>query len=155
MHGRRPRWQHAGVLLRPGRVRDREEGHELSLDPRAVAESYLASFAGGDAEAIAAHVSEDFSNVHTSALGDPCQGRAAYRERLPGFLASFEGIAYEPEEIIVEGNRVAAAYVMRARYNGTPIQLRGVFRLVIRNGLVTHRTDYFDSLTFLRQTGQA
>jgi ketosteroid isomerase-like protein len=100
-------------------------------------------------------VSEDFSNVHTSALGDPCQGRDAYLERLPGFLARFEGISYEPEDIIVEGHRVAAAYVMRARYEGMPIQIRGMVRLIVRDGLITHRIDYFDSLTFLRQTGQA
>ena len=118
-------------------------------------ESYLASFAIGDAEGVAAHVSDDFSNVHTSALGDPCQGKAAYLERLPGFLSTFDGISYEPEEILVEGNRVAAAYVMRARYNEIPIQIRGMLRLVVRDGLITHRVDYFDSLTFLRQTGQA
>ena len=100
-------------------------------------------------------MSDDFSNVHTSALGDPCEGKAAYLERLPGFLSTFEGISYEPEEILVDGNHVAAAYVMRARCNGIPIQIRGVFRLVIHDGLITHRTDYFDSLTFLRQTGQA
>lgn len=120
-----------------------------------VAESYLASFATGDPEAIAAHVSEDFRNEHTSALGEPCRGRASYRERLAGFLERFEGLVYEPEEILVAGDRVAAAYVMRARYKGKPIEIRGVFRMTIVDGLVTHRCDYFDSLSFLRQTGQA
>lgn len=104
---------------------------------------------------MAAHVSEDFSNVHTSALGDPCQGRAAYRERLPGFLSRMAGVSYEVEDILVEGDRVAAAYLMRAEHEGRPIEIRGVFRLVVRNGLITERVDYFDSLTFLRQTGQA
>ena len=28
-------------------------------------------------------------------------------------------------------------------------------RLTIRDGLIERRVDYFDSLTFLRQTGQA
>ena len=28
-------------------------------------------------------------------------------------------------------------------------------RLTVRDGLIERRTDYFDSLTFLRQTGQA
>ena len=100
-------------------------------------------------------MSDDFSNVHTSALGDPCEGKARYLERLPAFLAKFAGLSYEAEEILVDRDRVAAAYVMRAAYDGTPIEIRGVFRFTIKDGLITHRTDYFDSLTFLRQTGQA
>ena len=28
-------------------------------------------------------------------------------------------------------------------------------RLTVRDGLIARRVDYFDSLTFLRQTGQA
>ncbi len=123
--------------------------------PREVAASYLASFASGDPLAVAAHVSEGFSNVHTSALGAPSEGRAEYLQRLGEFLTTFVGLTYEPEEILVEGDRVAAAYVMRARADDTPFELRGVMRLTVRDGLIERRTDYFDSLTFLRQTGQA
>ena len=124
-------------------------------DPRAVAASYLASFASGDPAAVAAHVSDGFSNVHTSALGLPSQGKAEYFSRLGDFLATFAGLTYEAEEIIVEGDRVAAAYVMRARADGKPFEIRGVMRLTVRDGLIERRVDYFDSLTFLRQTGQA
>ena len=127
----------------------------LSLDPAAVAASYLSSFSSGDPAAIAAHVSADFVNEHTSALGDPCRTRAVYAERLAGFLDRFAGLSYEPEEILADGDRVAAAYVMRARCEGRPFEIRGVFRMRIADGLITHRTDYFDSLSFLRQTGQA
>ena len=105
--------------------------------------------------AVAAHVSDGFSNVHTSALGAPSQGKAEYLSRLAEFLTTFSGLTYEPEEILVEGQRVAAAYVMRARVDGTPFEIRGVMRLTVRDGLIEHRTDYFDSLSFLRQTGQA
>ena len=104
---------------------------------------------------MAAHVSDGFSNVHTSALGLPSKGKAEYLARLADFLATFAGLAYEAEEIIVEGDRVAAAYVMRARADGKPFEIRGVMRLTVRDGLIARRVDYFDSLTFLRQTGQA
>jgi len=127
----------------------------VEVDPRAVAASYLASFASGDPEAVAAHVSDGFSNVHTSALGLPSEGRAEYRARLADFLTTFAGLTYEAEEIIVEGDRVAAAYVMRARADNKPFEIRGVMRLTVRDGLIERRTDYFDSLTFLQQTGQA
>ena len=119
-----------------------------------MAASYLASFASGDPAEVAAHVSEDFSNVHTSALGAPSQGRTEYLSRLSEFLTTFSGLAYETEEIIAQGDRAAAAYVMRARVDGTPIEIRGVMRLEVRDGLIERRTDYFDSLTFLQQTGQ-
>ena len=122
---------------------------------RAVAASYLASFATGDPAAVAAHVSDDFSNQHTSALGSPSQGKAAYHERLAEFLTTFSGLTYEVTDILVEGSRAAAAYVMRARVNGTAIEIQGVMRLTITDGLIERRVDYFDSLTFLRQTGQA
>ena len=164
LHDQRSRRQHDRAQLRPGRVRPRPKGDALSAsaddssttgDPRAVAASYLASFASGDPEAVAAHVSDGFSNVHTSALGLPSEGKAEYRARLADFLATFAGLTYEAEEIIVEGDRVAAAYVMRARADGKPFEIRGVMRLTVREGLIERRVDYFDSLTFLRQTGQA
>ncbi len=100
-------------------------------------------------------MSDGFSNVHTSALGLPSQGKAEYRSRLGDFLATFAGLSYEAEEILVEGDRVAAAYVMRASAEGESFEIRGVMRMTIRDGLIERRTDYFDSLTFLRQTGQA
>lgn len=125
------------------------------MSPAEVAASYLESFASGEPAAIAAHVSSDFFNEHTSALGLPSQGKDEYLARLGGFLKAFVGLTFEIEEIIASGDRVAAAYTMRARSDGTPIEIRGVMRMTIRDGLITHRTDYFDSLTFLRQTGQA
>ncbi len=93
--------------------------------------------------------------MHTSALGLPSKGKAEYQARLADFLATFVGLTYEAEEILVAGDRVAAAYVMRARADGKPFKIRGVMRLTVRDGLIERRTDYFDSLTFLRQTGQA
>ena len=100
-------------------------------------------------------MSDGFANVHTSALGLPSEGRGEYRARLADFLATFAGLTYEAEEILVEGDRVAAAYVMRARADNKPFEIRGVMRLIVRDGLIERRVDYFDSLSFLRQTGQA
>ena len=66
-------------------------------DPIEVARSYLASFADRDPDAIAAHVSDDFVNEHTAALGSSCEGRDEYLRRLPGFLDSMPGLRYEIE----------------------------------------------------------
>ena len=122
------------------------------MTPREVTEGYLGSFAGADPDDIASRVTVDFVNEHIAAIGRGCAGRDAYRERLPGFLASFSGLRYDIEEIVVDGDRVVAAYVMRARWQGeTAIDVRGVQRLVVRDGLVARRVDYWDSLVFLLQ----
>jgi ketosteroid isomerase-like protein len=120
------------------------------------AASYLAAFATGDPDEVARHVSVDFVNEHTAALGSGCVGRDEYRRRLPGFLASFPGLAYEVEQLIADGDgdRVAVTYRMTASPTEGPVDIRGVMVIEVTDGLVRHRTDYWDSLTYLRQTDQ-
>ena len=127
----------------------------LEVSPLAIVSSYLESFAGADPDAIASHVCEDFENVHKSALGDSCFGRASYRGRLPDFLSDFAGVSYELTEATVDGDHVAAAYVMRATYQGSAIEIHGMFNFVVEGGCIRRRVDHFDSLTFLQQIGQA
>lgn len=116
------------------------------------AESYLASFASSDPDVIAAHVSENFANIHTAALGQSCKGRKAYRKRLPGFLQSMPGLAYKVEDLVADENRVMVTYLMTAMWDEeTPISIRGVQRLVFEDGLITERTDYWDAAVFLIQ----
>ncbi|MET7305111.1 nuclear transport factor 2 family protein [Embleya sp. NPDC005575] len=123
---------------------------------RRAAEAYVAALNCGDPEAIAARVSEDFYNEHTSTLGRSLRGRATYRERLPGFLAEFEGLRYAVEDLIVDGDRAALAYTMTFRLRdsaaGEPVRIRGVFRLRMVGDLVAHRVDYWDGAEFERQT---
>jgi ketosteroid isomerase-like protein len=115
----------------------------------------VAAFVHGDPDDIASRVSEDFWNEHTAAFGDSSRGRAEYRRRLPAFLAEFPGLHYEVEDVLAEGERVIVAYTMRARWRDEhDIALRGVFRLWVADGAITHRTDYWDGQEFLRQTGQ-
>lgn len=118
--------------------------------------AYLQSFAGRDPDQIAAHVTEDFVNEHTAALGQGCIGRSAYRERLPGFLDQMVDLAYEIEDLVEQGDRVMVAYRMTARWNGdTSISIRGAQHLVLRHGLIARRTDYWDSAAFLLQADPA
>jgi len=124
-------------------------------DAAAVARAYVESFAGGDADVIAGHVAADFVNDHTSALGSGCTGRDEYRRRLPGFLGAFTGLRYDVERVVADGATAAVAYRMTATSDGHPIDLRGVMLIDVVDGEVARRTDYWDSLTFLRQTGQA
>lgn len=121
--------------------------------PADICRRYLESFATGDPDVVASFVSNDFVNEHTSALGSGCQGKEEYRRRLPGFIASMPGLSYEVESQIAEGDQVANAYTLRARVNERDIAVRGMMRITVRDGLITDRTDYWDSKSFLQQAG--
>lgn len=131
------------------------ESTTSSDDPNSVASvarSYLDAFSRADPAEIASHVSHTFVNEHTAALGSGCTGRDAYLERLPGFLNDMVELRYEVESLVVADDVAAAFYTMTARWQGdSPISVRGVMRLRVDNGLVTHRTDYWDSAVFLTQ----
>ena len=126
-----------------------------------VVSAYLAAFATGDADAIAALVTDDFVNEHLSELGSGCIGRDEYRRRLPGFLSTFVGARYSIVTLAEiartsppNDGDVVVRYRFEATYDGTSIDIPGVMWFEIRDGLVARRTDLWDSLTFLRQTGQ-
>jgi steroid delta-isomerase-like uncharacterized protein len=116
---------------------------------------YLAALSAHDIDRVLACVADDFVNEHTSALGNTSNGREVYRGRLPGFLAAFENLRYDVVDTIVEGERAAVRYRMTAVYEEHALDIPGVMLFVVRDGLIAQRTDVWDSLTFLRQTGMA
>jgi ketosteroid isomerase-like protein len=127
--------------------------------PGAAARTYLESFATGDPDAVAACVTDDFVNEHLSELGSGCAGRDEYRRRLPGFLSTFAGLRYSIDTLAEiatpDAGDVVVRYRLEASYEGTPIEIPGVMWFDVRDGRIARRTDLWDSLTFLRQTGQA
>lgn len=137
-----------------------QRGVSLTGATRQVALAYVAALNAHDPDAVAACVTEDFVNEHASTMGRGVVGRAAYRERLPAFLADFEELRYEPQAVIAEGELAAVPYRLSGVWLGSPparrpFKLAGVFRLRIRDGLIAERTDYWDSADFREQTGQA
>lgn len=122
-----------------------------------VVRSYLAAINAHDLDAVVAHVTVDFDNEHTSVRGDSLRGRAAYRERLDGFLASMPGLRYDIERLATDGSSVVVAYAMSASYlvGGAerPFGLRGVFWFEVLDGLIAHRIDYRDSAELESQVG--
>ncbi len=128
----------------------------MTASTRAAVQRYLDALNDHDVDAIAACVTEDFDNEHTSSLGHGLQGREAYRARLAGFLAEFADLHYDVEELIVEGAHAAAAYRMTFDWLGEPsarkpVAIRGMFRFRVADGLIAHRVDYWDSAEFRRQ----
>jgi ketosteroid isomerase-like protein len=123
------------------------------MDVRATVEGYLAALSAADVDRVLDHVTDDFHNEHTSSLGSSSYGRDEYRSRLPGFLAQFAGLQYEVVDTIVEGDRASVRYRLTANFDGHPLDIPGVMLFVVRDGRVARRTDVWDSMTFLRQTG--
>ena len=118
-----------------------------------IARSYLDAFATGDPAAVAGHVTDDFENIQVGLLGTGCSGAVTYRERLAGFLGAFTNLKYGVEELIVDGDKVAAAYKMTFTDNDRPMEIEGVMIMTIRDGKIAVRKDYWDGLSHLKQTG--
>lgn len=123
------------------------------MTPSEVCTSYLASFATGDPDRVVAHVTDDFVNEHTAALGSGCEGKDEYARRVPNFLASMPQLRYVVEDVVADGDKVVAAYTLHTHVNDRDVAVRGVMRFVVRDGLIAKRTDYWDSLVFQRQAG--
>src|SRR5581483_9734989 len=110
----------------PEGVRQGAGALEQRVLTRAAVARYLDALNGGDPDAIAACVTEDFYNEHTSALGHSRRGRAAYREE-------FTGVHCGVEDSVVEGDRAAVAGTMTGVCHGDPVSVRGVCRFRVED----------------------
>ena len=126
--------------------------------PVEIVTSYLGAFSWNDPDALAAHVSEGFRNDHNSALGSGCVGRSEYRRRLPHFMAEFHDRTYVIDDIVSEAREscteVVVRYRFHATYDGSTFDIPGVMWFSVHDQLITRRIDTWDSLSFLKQTGQ-
>lgn len=124
-----------------------------------VVTGFMREFSRNDPDAIAAMVAENFHNQYLSSLGSDCVGRDEYRRRLPHFLEAFSDRQYEIEDIVAEHREAATDVVVKYRfiavYRGAQIEMPGIVWFAVHNNEITRRVDSWDSLTFLRQTGEA
>ena len=118
-----------------------------------ISTSYLRSFSSGDPIVVANHVTDDFENNQMGVFGESIKGKTAYIQRLKPFLAKFKDLRYSTSNIIADGEKVALAYDMTCSVDEHPIRMQGVMMITISDGLIRERSDYWDGLSFLRQTG--
>lgn len=121
-----------------------------------VVQEYLGAFVRADPDEIAGFVATNFHNEHLSSIASSCVGRDEYRRRLPGFLADFAGCSYSVHAVVEQSNGpiadVVARYDFRATFEGSAIDIPGMMWFTIEKGLITKRTDVWDSGTFFAQT---
>jgi ketosteroid isomerase-like protein len=120
---------------------------------REIAEAYLNAFSTGEPDSVASFVTDDFRNIQVGLLGTGCTGRDNYRERLSGFLAAFRNLRYDVQDLIAEGDKVAASYTMMFNDGGRKFEIEGVMIMTIRDDRIAVRKDYWDGLSHLKQTG--
>lgn len=94
--------------------------------------------------------------------GAPRRGREAIAEGLHRFLRSVPDAHWETIDIVAEGDREVARYVLTGtlrgdmgpfRATGQRIALRGVHVLDLEAGAIARCEDYWDAATFARQVG--
>ena len=117
-----------------------------------IVRSYLNAFASGDPAVVVSHVTDDFENIQVGLLGKGCTGADVYAERLVGFLGAFADLKYDIEELIVDGDKIAAAYKMTFTDNGQSMVIEGVMVITMRDGKIAVRKDYWDGLSHIKQT---
>tara|TARA_B110000240_G_scaffold145048_1_gene160414 strand:- start:69 stop:464 length:396 start_codon:yes stop_codon:yes gene_type:complete len=121
-----------------------------------VVTSYLDAFSRGDPDEISGFVAEEFHNEHLSSIASSCVGIDEYRRRLPNFLATFVDRSYAVLELVEQGTAAHSQVVVRndftALYDGMPIDIPGVMWFTVEDGLITKRTDVWDSGIFVAQT---
>ncbi|WP_394933536.1 nuclear transport factor 2 family protein [uncultured Ilumatobacter sp.] len=121
-----------------------------------VVTSYLDAFSRGDPDEISGFVAEEFHNEHLSSIASSCVGIDEYRRRLPNFLATFVDRSYAVLELVEQGTAAHSQVVVRndftALYDGMPIDIPGVMWFTVEEGLITKRTDVWDSGIFVAQT---
>lgn len=121
-----------------------------------VVTSYLDAFSRGDPDEISGFVAEVFHNEHLSSIASSCVGIDEYRRRLPNFLATFVDRSYAVLELVEQGTAAHSQVVVRndftALYDGMPIDIPGVMWFTVEDGLITKRTDVWDSGIFMAQT---
>ena len=119
------------------------------MSAQKVVTAYIEALNAADIDRITACVTDDFWNEHVTVSGNSLRGRAAYAERLKGFLAAYRDMTYTIDRLMIDGDDVALEYTMTYNWHGAqpprPVATRGVFLFEMRDGLIAHRTDYRDS----------
>ena len=97
-----------------------------------------------DAAAVAALLADDtvFENTGPAPDGTRLEGKAAVAAFWEKWFASNPGARFDPEEVIVSGDRCTVRWIYRKMRDGKPWHLRGIDVFTIRDGKVAAKLAY-------------
>jgi steroid delta-isomerase-like uncharacterized protein len=137
------------------------DGEEL----QAFIDRYNAAWNDHDVDAIVALHTED-SVFENHVTGDAYAGREAIGKAIHGIFAVFPDLAFETRRAYVRDDLVVQEWTARGTHlgamrrsgievppTGRAVEYRGMDVIPIRDGLVSRKDVYSDSVTLLRQLG--
>jgi steroid delta-isomerase-like uncharacterized protein len=117
----------------------------------------------GRAEAIDEMFAEDgVAHGLADASGQPLRGPAGFRPFFPSFRVAFPDIEVVIEDVIAEGDKLAARCSVRAehqgdtlgfRATGRPIEITGMTFVRVRDGRIAEAWNNFDFMSLFQQLG--
>jgi len=130
----------------------------MSTDTRAIVDELHRAYREGDGERVAALVHDDidwciYGPARIFPFEGPRRGKAQVMEVLAAIGGQFELTRYEPEVVIVEGDRAAAmvktSFVQRS--TGRILSLRLVNMLRVADGRVIEFKEFSDTFDVVEQ----
>jgi steroid delta-isomerase-like uncharacterized protein len=100
--------------------------------------------------------------LHGSANGPDAIGIAAGAQRIGGFVTALPDLEWTFDEVIAEGDRVAARWTMRGTHNGDllgfaptgkPVEFTGISFFTVRCGKIVESQTEMDAAGLLEQVG--
>jgi steroid delta-isomerase-like uncharacterized protein len=114
-----------------------------------------------DVETIAALYAPDYHGVDV-AYATPRQGRADMSQTMSRYLLAFPDMHFIVEELVVQDNRAALAWIGRGTHRGKlmnipptgrVVEVRGSSFFTVANGQITHSLHIWDVAGALRAIG--
>jgi steroid delta-isomerase-like uncharacterized protein len=117
----------------------------------------------GRAEAIDEMFAEDgIAHGLSDAAGEPLRGPAGFRPFFSSFREAFPDIEVVVEDVIAEGDKLAARCSVRAKHQGDtlgfratgrPIEITGMTFARVRDGKIVEAWNNFDFMALFQQLG--
>ena len=118
---------------------------------KAVVRRYLEILSGGDLAALSEVVSPDF--VDRTPGAPQSKGPQSIQETQRRARELFRDIRYTLEDLVADGDRVVARYIVRAHRSGKPVEVMGMTLFRIEDGKIREAWIVNDQIELFRQLG--
>lgn len=118
---------------------------------KALVRRYLEILSGGDLSGLGEVVSPDF--VDRTPGAPTAKGPQSIQETQRRARELFRDIRYTLEDLVADGDRIVARYVVRAHRSGKPVEVMGMTLFRIEGGKIREAWIVNDQIELFRQLG--